>query len=72
MTTPDSVYSAIKQLPQPMLEEVMDYIEFLQYKSQPKSTVSARLSALKGGLENSKTFDGDPVAIQKELRNEWH
>lgn len=72
MTTPDSVYSAIKQLPQPMLEEVMDYIEFLQYKNQPKSAPSTSLSALKGGLENSKTFAGDPVAIQKELRDEWH
>jgi hypothetical protein len=24
-----------------------------------------------GCLKDSKTFDGDPVAIQREMRNEW-
>lgn len=71
MTTPESVYSAIKELPQPLLDEVMDFVEFLHYKSQEKAAGSASLLTLKGGLEESKTFLGDPVKIQKDLRDDW-
>lgn len=71
MTTPESVYSALKELPQPLLDEVMDFVEFLHYKSQAKTAEAVDLLAFKGGLENSKTFAGDSVALQKELRDDW-
>lgn len=71
MTTPESVYSAIKELPQPLLDEVMDFVEFLHYKSQEKAAGSKSLLAFKGGLENSDTFVGDSVKMQKELRDDW-
>jgi hypothetical protein len=25
-----------------------------------------------GGLEDTKTFSGSPLAIQQQLRDEWH
>lgn len=71
MTTPEAVYSAIKELPQPLLDEVMDFVEFLHYKRQEKPAASASLLAFEGKLASSKTFQGDPVEIQKELRDDW-
>ncbi len=37
-----------------------------QAANQPKSW-----DAIMGGLQNSQTFNGDPVAIQHKLRAEW-
>jgi predicted component of type VI protein secretion system len=39
----------------------------------PSTTVDnvKKLLKLAGSLENSKTFVGDPVAIQRALRDEW-
>ncbi len=30
------------------------------------------LAGLCGGLEDTKTFNGSPLALQQELRDEWH
>ena len=71
MTTPESVYSALKELPPPLLDQVMDYVEFLHYKNQAKTADAVDLLAFKGALENSRTFSGDAVALQNELRADW-
>jgi hypothetical protein len=73
MTTTEKLYKAVQDLPEPVIEEILDFAEFLRGKMVRKQTQpnTALLNDLIGGLENSATFAGDPLEIQKRLRNEW-
>jgi len=73
MTTVEKLYKVGSQLPPSAQAELLDFAEFLQQRcaSKNKSRTSS-LADLKGGLENSSTFVGAPLAIQEKLRNEWN
>ena len=73
MTTAEKLYNTAKELPEPVIAEILDFAEFLR-KKRVVGDVAARkemLIDLAGGLENSKTFSGDLLGIQKRLRDEW-
>ena len=72
MTTVEKLYQTAKSLPEPVVAEILDFAEFLQ-KKMTGAGVSDKESLLvrAGGLESSVTFSGDPLEIQKRLRNEW-
>jgi hypothetical protein len=74
MSTTNRLYEAIKDFPDPVLAEIVDFAEFLRDKRlnvrQPPS--DEPLSKLAGGLESSKNFAGDPLALQVRMRDEWH
>ena len=38
MTTAEKIYKAVKELPEPMLHEVLDFAEFLKQKNKAKTT----------------------------------
>jgi len=72
-TTSERLFEAAQTLPEPLLAEVLDFADFLRARqvhllSQP---ANISLASLCGGLENSKTFSGSPLAIQQQLRDEW-
>lgn len=73
-TTAEKLWEATRTLPEPLLAEVLDFAEFLRTKrAAPENAASeVRLSELCGGLESSKAFSQDPLAIQRQLRDEWH
>ena len=73
-TTAQKLIEATRDLPEPLLEELLDFAEFLLNK---RSVVDGDASAehllsLCGGLENSNSFSADPLTIQRQLRDEWH
>ena len=73
MTTTEKLYKAVQDLPEPVIAELLDFAEFLRGKmihrhAHPSDEL---LVDLLGGLENSATFAGDPLMIQKRLRDEW-
>jgi hypothetical protein len=73
MTTAEKLYKAVQDLPEPVIAELLDFAEFLRSKVR---NISANpgdelLVDLMGGLENSVTFAGESLAIQKRLRDEW-
>ena len=72
-TTSERLFEAIQALPEPLLAEVLEFAECL--RARQSSTVSQpadfSLASLCGGLENSQTFIGSPLAIQQQLRDEW-
>lgn len=74
MTTTEKLYKAVEDLPEPVIAEILDFAEFLRGKMSDKHAQSGDelLVDLRGGLENSATFAGDPLAIQKRLRDEWN
>lgn len=73
MTTTEKLYKAVKDLPEPVIAEILDFAEFLRLKipNRPANSSDELLVDLMGGLENSATFAGDSLVIQKRLRDEW-
>lgn len=73
MTTTEKLYKAVQDLPEPVIAEILDFAEFLRGKMIHGHAHSndELLVDLMGGLENSATFAGDPLVIQKRLRDEW-
>ena len=72
----DKITEVIKDLPEPLAREVLDFAETLKAKTALQSVDSPRqasqpLSQLAGGLAQSDLFAGNPVDIQRKLRNEW-
>lgn len=72
-TTAERLFEAARDLPEPLLAEVLDFADFLRTKSTRLLSQSANipLASLCGGLTNSQTFSGSPMAIQQQLRDEW-
>ncbi|NTU45043.1 MAG: DUF2281 domain-containing protein [Chlorobiaceae bacterium] len=73
MTTAEKLYKTVKELPEPLVAEILDFAEFLR-KKRDVGVVADRtemLSDLAGGLESSKTFSGDLLKIQQRMRDEW-
>lgn len=73
MTTTEKLYEAVQDLPEPVIAEILDFAEFLRSKMRNRSANAGDelLVNLMGGLENSVTFAGESLAIQKRLRDEW-
>jgi hypothetical protein len=74
MNAKTMLYAAIKDFPEPVLVEVIEFTEFLRAKrlnpNPPASDES--LMTLSGGLEKSNNFVGDPLALQARMRDEWN
>lgn len=73
MTTTEKLYKALQDLPEPVIAELLDFAEFLRSKirNRPENSSDELLVDLMGGLENSVTFSGESLLIQKRLRDEW-
>ena len=73
MTATERLYEAVQDLPEPVIAELLDFAEFLRSKVRNKAATQRNelLVDLIGGLENSVTFSGEFLAIQKRLRDEW-
>lgn len=74
MTTAERLYQVTQQLPEPMLAELLDFAEFLRQKKSPDSGQAENITLLdlQGGLEASLAFAGEPLLIQKKMRDEWN
>ena len=73
MNAASRLIEAIKGLSEPVLAEVVDFAEFLRARQQPPqiNSTDESLLSLAGGLEHSKCFTGDLVALQARMRDEW-
>lgn len=72
MNDVEKIYELVKAMSEKEQIAVLHFVEFLQQKSKPQSTQSGKLlSDYAGILEDSPTFAGDPVEIQRKLRDEW-
>ena len=76
----EKISEAIKDLPEPLALEVLDFAQFLKTKSGAQGVMSSLrdhpqgsqpLSELAGGLKQANLFTGNPVDIQRKLRNQW-
>ena len=76
----EKISDTVKDLPETLALEVLDFAEALKARSAASGTlisasdrpsVSRPLHALAGGLKSSALFAGNPVDIQRQLRSEW-
>jgi len=74
MSTTTRLYDAIKDFPDPVLAEIIDFAEFLRSKQLNLHTAASDepLMTLSGGLERSKNFAADPLVLQTRMRDEWN
>ena len=74
MSTTSRLYKAIKNLPDPVLAEIVDFAEFLRESRLNLHSASSDepLIKLAGGLEKSQSFVDDPLALQSQMRDEWN
>ena len=74
MNTATRLYDAIKDFPDPVLAEIIDFAEFLRAKrlNLHPSVSDEPLITLSGGLEKSKNFADDPLVLQARMRDEWN
>ncbi len=72
MSSAEKIYELVKVMPEEEVSKVLDFIKFLQQNSNSESSKKGKpLSDYLGLLKDSPTFKGDPVEIQRQLRNEW-
>ena len=74
MSTTTRLFDAIKGIPEPVLAEIVDFAELLRTKRLNLNTAvsDGPLMTLSGGLERSKNFAADPLALQTRMRDEWN
>ena len=73
MTIADRIYEKLKTARPEVAQEVLDFLEFLERRratAQP-GTSPKTWDASFGILKDSSLFEGDPVEIQRKLRDEW-
>lgn len=72
MSNAEEIYELVKVMPEEEVSKVLDFVKSLQQKSNSESSRKRKpLSDYLGLLKDSPTFKGDPVEIQRQLRDEW-
>lgn len=73
MTIADKVYEKLKAAPPEVAQQVLDYLEKLEQAARqaPKPLASDSWASTFGALKDCPVFEGDPVEIQRKLRDEW-
>ncbi len=72
MSIIETVYEKLKLAPPEVTQQVLDFLEFLESRRQPRTDKSSpSWDDLIGSLANAEAFAGDPVEIQRQLRAEW-
>jgi len=72
VTDAEKIVEKLKSATPVELREVLDFVEFLESKRpSPVSSDKRTLGEYFGVLKDSKAFAGDPVEIQRKLRDEW-
>jgi hypothetical protein len=73
MTVLEQIYEKLKTAPPAVVREVMDVLKRSEEQRQSSDlhSNSSTLEDFIGRLKYSKTLDGDPVEIQRAVRNEW-
>jgi hypothetical protein len=71
MNTAQRILKVVKTLPESALFEVLDFAEYLEIKYKKQVTQEESLMQIFDSLPNLPSFKGDPLLIQKKLRDEW-
>ncbi len=73
-TMADDVYEQLKVAPKDIVLEVHDFVEFLikkRMQEKPSQKSGRTIESFIGTLKDSPSFRGDPLDIQRKMRDEW-
>ena len=71
MTKAERIYQKMKDAPADVVQEVFDFIGYLEAKKRLPHKPKRSMRDYEGCLKDSKAFAGDPLEIQRKLRAEW-
>ena len=71
MTIADTVYEKLKTASPDVAREVLAFLEMLEAKAKQDTAPRRSFDEFYGCLKDFKTFEGDPVEIQRKMRAEW-
>jgi len=76
MNTTERVVAEVRTLPEFELREVLDFVGYLKARhglagTPVGGTEDAGFGPFIGRWQNSETFAGDTLALQRSLRDEW-
>ncbi len=71
MSKIDIIIERLKTAPPEVVDQIYALMETAERQAEASKPTKRRLSDLFGSLKDSKTFEGDPVAIQRAMRDEW-
>lgn len=72
MTIADTIHEKLKSAPPEVAREVLAFLEMIEARAARKANPAGpSWEAFLGSLEKSDVFSGDPVEIQRRLREEW-
>lgn len=71
MSKIDIIIERLKSAPPGVVEEVLALIERRTAQRPPEAAEGRGVMRYFGRLKESKAFEGDPVDIQRALRDEW-
>lgn len=74
MTIAERIYDKLKSARPEVAQEVLDFLEFLETKGRVAPSIGSKADSWEpffGALKGSTVFEGEPVEIQRKLRDEW-
>jgi uncharacterized membrane protein len=71
MSTAEVIYELVKTLPEEQANQVLLFVESLPRDSEKPDDAPKLLADFLGILKDSPTFNGDPVEIQRAMRDDW-
>ena len=72
MTIAEKIFHKLRSAPAGVAQEVLDFLEFLEARALKVQAGPQRSwDQYMGVLKDSKAFEGNPVDIQRKLRDEW-
>ena len=67
----EAVMSQVRAVPEACLDEISQYIEYVLYRHEKQEKESRSPKGSLAEFYGALQIDGDPLAIQKEMRDEW-
>lgn len=72
MTLAEIVYEKLKKAPESLSQEVLAFLNRRDPDGSARNSLESRhLTEFVGILKGSATFEGDPVEIQRRIRDRW-
>jgi len=67
----EQLIQEITQAPDDLVQAVLEFLHQAKAIRTNHSTQRPTLASFVGALQNSPSFQGDPLVIQHQIRNEW-
>lgn len=74
MTIADTIYEKLKAASPEIAREVLDFLEFLEARMKAEAAPAKperSWDEFFGAMNGSRAFTGDPVEIQRQMRDDW-